>query len=204
MAKCIIFHYHGGSFVGIIRVPIGEFLSLKALGVWEWITNADALELTDYAAHSQSVPPYLRLLQSNTAICRREDKAQYRDIHLSACASYLMSGAGSLIYPATQSRKTCMRFMKQQTALTGRSLRNAISRNFKKAGRRGSALRRGNLSLPCPNHSLVFMSQTSCFSQTASKKNMAWSAYQRCTIISERQITISILFFRNGNCCPNP
>ena len=35
MAKCIIFHYHGGSFVGIIRVPIGEFLSLKALGVWE-------------------------------------------------------------------------------------------------------------------------------------------------------------------------
>ena len=110
------------------------------------------------------------------------------------------------IYPATQSRKTCMRSMKRQTVTTGRSLRNAISRNLKKAIRRGSALRQGNLSLPCPNHSQTSMSQTSCYSflQTVSKKNMVWSAYRRCTITNERQITISILFFRNGNCCPNP
>ena len=129
---------------------------------------------TAYAAHSQSVPPYLRLLRSDTAICRREDKAQYRDIHLSAWASCLMSGAGLPIYPATPSRKICMRSMKRQTAAIGRSLRNAISRNFKKAVRRGSALRRGNLSLPCPNHSPTSMSRTSCcgFSQTALRKSM--------------------------------
>ena len=67
---------------------------------------------TAYAAHSQSVPPYLRLLRSDTAICRREDKAQYRDIHLSAWASCLMSGVESLIYPAMRNRKICMRYMK--------------------------------------------------------------------------------------------
>ena len=111
-----------------------------------------------------------------------------------------MPGAGSLIYPATQSRKTCMRSMKLQTAAIGRSLQNATSRNFKKAVQRGRVLRRGNLSLPCPNHSLIFMSQTSCcsFLQTASKKNMAWSAYQHCTIANERRIIISTLFFGTG------
>ena len=149
---------------------------------------------------------YLRFSQSDTAICRREDKAQYKDIRLSARVSCLMSGAGSLIYPAMRNRKTCMRSMKRQTAAIGRSLRNATGRNLKKAAQRECALRRGNLSLPCPNHSLIFMSQTSCcsFLQIASKKNMAWSAYQHCTITNERQITISILFFLNGNCCPNP
>lgn len=36
------------------------------------------------------------------------------------------------------------------------------------------------------------------------KEKYGWSAYQHCTITNERQITISTLFFRNGNCCPNP
>lgn len=80
-----------------------------------------------------------------------------------------------------------MQSMKRQTATTGRNLQSAISRN---------------LSLSCPNHSPTFMRRTSCcsFSQTISKKSMVWNAYQHCTIISERQITISILFFQNGNC----
>ncbi len=118
----------------------------------------------------------------------------------------MMSGAGSLIYPVMRSRKTCMRSVKRQTATIGRGLRNAISRNFKKAVRRGSALRRGNLLLRYPNHSQTFMSQTSCcsFSQTILKKSMVWSAYRHCTITNERQITISTLFFLNGNCYLNP
>ena len=28
--------------------------------------------------------------------------------------------------------------------------------------------------------------------------------FRHCTITNEKRITISILFFRNGNCCPNP
>ena len=63
--------------------------------------------------------PYQRHFFSKSviAICRREDKAQYKDIHLSVCVSCLMSGAGSLIYPAMRGRRICMRSMKQQTAL---------------------------------------------------------------------------------------
>ena len=108
-----------------------------------------------------------------------------------------MSGAGSLIYPAVRNRKTCMRSMKRQTAPTGRSLRNAISRNFKKAVQRESALKQGDLSLPCPNHSQTSMIRISCcsFSQTVLRKSMTWSVYRPCTITNERQITISTLFF---------
>ena len=40
----------------------------------------------------------------------------------------------------------CMQSMKQQTAIIGRSLRNAASRNFKEAARRENVSRRGNLN----------------------------------------------------------
>lgn len=94
-----------------------------------------------------------------------------------------MSGAGSLIYPAMRRRKTCMRSMKQQTAIIGWSLQNAASRNFKKAAQRGNVSKRGNLSLPCPNPSQISMSQTSCYScsQSALRKSMGWSAYRLCS-----------------------
>ncbi len=64
--------------------------------------------------------------------------------------------------------------------------------SFKKVVRRESALRRGNLSLPCWNHSLTFMSRKSCcsYSQTVLRKSIVWNAYRRCTITNERQITI--------------
>ena len=144
--------------------------------------------------------------KSVTAICRREDKAQYKDIHLSAWASCLMSGAGSLIYPAMRGRRICTRSMKQQTAIIGRSLQNATSRNFKKAAQRGNASRQGNLSLPCPNPFQISMSRTNYYScsQTASRKSMVWSVYRLCTITNERQTTISILFFQRGRDCLNP
>lgn len=89
-----------------------------------------------------------------------------------------MSGAGTLRYPAMRNRKNCMRSMKQQTAAIGQSLRNAISRNFRKAAQKENVSRRGNLSLPCPNPFPIFMSQTNCYgcSQTALRKSMAWNA----------------------------
>ena len=152
--------------------------------------------------------PYQRHFFSKSviAICRREDKAQYKDIHLSVCVSCLMSGAGSLIYPAMRGRRICMRSMKQQTATIGRSLQNATSRNFKKAAQRGNVSKRGNLSLPCPNPSQISMRRTSCYScsQTALRKSMVWSVYRLCTIINERQTTISTLIFQRGRDCLNP
>ena len=48
-----------------------------------------------------------------------------------------------------------MRSMKRQTAATGRSLRNAISRNLKKAERKGSALSRGNLIMPANTTTMI-------------------------------------------------
>ncbi len=129
----------------------------------------------DTAAFSQSA-----------SICRREDKAQYKDIHLYAWASCLMSGAGLLIYQAMQNRKTCMLSMKRQTDIIGRSLQNAISRSFRKAAQRESALRQGNLLLPCLNLSQASMSRISCYSysQIGLKKNMVWSVFRHCTITS--------------------
>ena len=65
-----------------------------------------------------------------------------------------------------------MQSMKQQTAIIGRSLRNAASRNFKEAARRENVSRRGNLSLSCPNHFRISMNRTNCYScsQTALKE----------------------------------
>ncbi len=53
-----------------------------------------------------------------------------------------------------------MRSMKQQTAIIGRSLLNAISRNFKEAARKGNVSKRGNLSSPCPNPSQISIHRT--------------------------------------------
>ena len=69
-----------------------------------------------------------------------EEEALSKEIHLFGWASSTMSVAGLLIYPVTPSRKICMQSMKPQTATTGRSLPDLISRNFWKAVRKGNVL----------------------------------------------------------------
>lgn len=125
--------------------------------------------------------------------------------HSKPSAFESMSGAGSPIYPAMPSRKTCMPYMKPQSVAIGGSLPNAIRKNLRKAVRRGNVSKRGNLSLRYPNRSQSFMIPTSCYgcSQTALRKDTEQSASLPYTTTNARPTIISISSFRKGNCYPN-